>query len=170
MNLAETTEALALAQAYDRRTVGEADVRAWQAVLSDVPAADAMEAIRRHYRDSEAWLMPATVRRIAAEIQRERAVSPWAAGQYGVPREGALPEVSAAGRLQLGDLPAPMAELIARVRALAGEGSREALHPRRVAWEREHAAYRRQAAGEPNPLYDPAAAQRLQVMTQELDQ
>lgn len=158
MNLGETAQALALAQAYDRRTVGEMDVRAWHALLADAPAADVMEAVRRHYAEQTDWIMPAHIRRMVRDIARERETSPWAAGQYGVPREDAAPEVRGADRLALSDLPAAVADLVSRVRADLPEGSREALMPRKVAWEREHAAFRRQQAAEPNPRYRPRTA------------
>jgi len=86
MNLKETNTALALVQAFDRRTVGEVDVRAWQSVLGDLEVADVMEAVRRHYADSSEWMMPAHVRRGVAEIVAERnrpEPSPYAPGQYG---------------------------------------------------------------------------------------
>jgi len=165
MNLKETNTALALVQAFDRRTVGEVDVRAWQSVLGDLEVADVMEAVRRHYADNSDWMMPAHVRRGAAEIVAERnrpEPSPYAPGQYGVLREEAYPEVTrnqvreqVSERLALSDLPAAVAELVARVRADLPEGSREALKPRTVAWEREHAAYARSRDGEPNPHYRP---------------
>jgi len=50
---------------------------------------------------------------------------------------------------------------VARVRADLPEGSREALKPRTVAWEREHAAYARSQEGEPNPHYRPRPAGNL---------
>lgn len=167
MNLKETNTTLALVQAFDRRTVGEVDVRAWQSVLGDLEVADVMEAVRRHYADSSDWMMPAHVRRGVAEIVAERnrpEASPWAPGQHGVLREDAMPiglrpSAAEAGReierLALSDLPAEVAALVARVRADLPEGSREALKPRTVAWEREHAAFRRSQDGEPNPHYRP---------------
>jgi hypothetical protein len=154
VNLQETSHALALVQAYDRRTVGEADVRAWHAVLSDAPAADVMEAIRRHYAEETGWIMPAHVRRLVRDIHAERQVlagNPWAPGQHGVPRDQAQPEVSA-WPAEVSGLPEPLRQLI---RSVLPEGSREALMPRRVAWEREHRAYLRSHGGEPNPLYRP---------------
>lgn len=155
MNLFETAQMLAHMQAYDQRTVGEADVIAWQALLVDAPFEDCQEAIRRHYAEETDRVMPAHVRRLVRDIAREREVSPWAAGQYGVPRDEAVPEVPTGERLALSDLPAAVADLVARVRADLPEGSRDVLYPRRAAWEREHRAYLRSKGGEPNPLYRP---------------
>lgn len=155
MNLAETARLLAAMAAFDRRTVGTSDVAAWQTVLADIAYADALEAVRRHYRDSTEWMMPAMVRAGVRQVEHERASSPWAPGQYGVPREEVVPEARTTGRLQLGDLPTNMRELIGRVRAMLPDGSREALHGRRVAWEREHRTYLRTTTAEPNPHYRP---------------
>ena len=153
MNLDETARALGLAQAFDRRTVGEMDVRSWQLILADVSAADTMEAIRQHYAEETDWIMPAHIRRFCRDVERARQMSPWAPGQYGVSRAEAMPEV--AGPVDESALTPQVRDLLQSVRAMLPEGSREALMPRRTAWEREHAAYLRSHNGEPNPLYRP---------------
>lgn len=159
MNIAETTQALALAQAFDNRTVGEVNIRAWFSVLSEADAADVMAAIRDHYAGTTEWIMPAHIRAaVSVMVQRRAAAAQatgWAPGQHGVPKDQAVPEVTSGPRLALSDLPAAVADLVARVRADLPEGSREALAPRTVAWEREHRAYVRSHDGEPNPLYRP---------------
>lgn len=160
MNHPETVKLLALMAAMDRRTIGDAEVMAWQGVLDDVDFANAAEAVRRHYRDSDDYLMPVHVRRGAAEVAAERnrpAPSPWAPGQYGVSKEDAHPEITDTVRA-LEELPASVLDLVTRVRAMLPEGSREALMPRTVEWERQHAAYRRQQEAEPNPHYRPTAS------------
>lgn len=163
MNINETTQALALAQAFDNRTVGEVNIRAWHAVLGDAEAADVMAAIREHYAEHTEWIMPAHIRTAVRDMvgQREMAAraTGWAPGQHGVPKDQALPEVAPGERLALSDLPAAVADLVARVRADLPEGSREALMPRQVAWEREHKAYLRSHDGEPNPFYRPGATE-----------
>lgn len=63
---------LTKAAAYDRRTVGEADVAAWHEVLADLDLADALSAVARHYRDNAQWIMPSHIRAIVGEIERER--------------------------------------------------------------------------------------------------
>lgn len=159
MNIAETTQALALAQAFDNRTVGEVNIRAWFSVLFRADADDVMAAIRDHYAGTTEWIMPAHILAAVSVMAQRRAAAAtatgWAPGQYGVPRDEAVPEVTPLGRLSLSDLPAAVAGLVARVRADLPEGSREALMPRTVAWEREHAAFHRQRQAEPNPHYRP---------------
>lgn len=158
MNHSETAQLLTAMAAFDRRTIGDADVIAWQALLAEVAYADGLEAVKSWYAEHTDWIMPAHVRQAVAAIVKKREASPWAPGQYGVPREDAAPEVPQGGRLALSDLPAAVADLVARVRADLPEGSREALMPRTVAWEREHAAYRRHQDAPPNPHYRPGAA------------
>jgi len=154
MNLTETTQALALAQAFDLRTVGEADVLAWHSVLGDAPAADVMEAIRRHYAEHTERVMPAHVRRTIRDIERERQAPRWAAGQAGVPHDEPLPQLT--GRVEEGHLSVEMRALIRELLAERfPDASREKLMPRQVYWEREHRAYTR--AAEPNPRYRPQA-------------
>jgi hypothetical protein len=159
VNRAETARLLAAIAAFNNRTIGEADVEAWQSVLPDVEYADALEAVKRHYAEHTEWLMPAHVRRNVRDIVQERFVmaqsTGWAPGQAGVPKDQAMPEVSTDERLALSDLPAAVADLVARVRADLPEGSREALMPRRVAWEREHQAFVKMRDATPNPLYKP---------------
>ena len=157
MNISETTQALALAQAFDNRTVGEVNIRAWHAVLADAAAADVMAAIREHYAEHTEWIMPAHIRTAVRDMvsQREMAAraTGWAPGQAGVPKDQAMPEVKAIGRLE--DLPPDVAALVAAARQILPEGDRDALYPRRAVWEREHAAYLRTQRAQPNPLYKP---------------
>lgn len=159
MNLSETARLLSAMSAYDRRTIGDGDVIAWQAVLPDASFDDCLEAVKQHYAEHTEWMMPAHVRRAVRDMSTQRAAAAtatgWAPGQYGVPRDKAMPEVTPLGRLALSDLPAAVAGLVARVRADLPEGSREALMPRTVAWEREHAAFNRLQQAEPNPHYRP---------------
>lgn len=157
MNIAETTQALALAQAFDNRTVGEVNIRAWFSVLFAADAADVMAAIRDHYAGTTEWIMPAhilrNVREMAASRERAQQHTGWAAGQAGVPKDQAMPEI--AGPVAESELTAPVRALLDSVRAMLPEGSRETLMPRRVAWEREHRAYVRVRDAEPNPDYKP---------------
>lgn len=62
MNLSETAKLLALIAAYDQRTIGEADVVAWQQVLYDVTLPNARAAAVDHYREKTSRIMPADVR------------------------------------------------------------------------------------------------------------
>jgi hypothetical protein len=63
---------LALAAAFDRRTVGEEDAVAWADVLADLDAEDCARAVREHYRDQTAWIMPAHVRAAVKRYRNER--------------------------------------------------------------------------------------------------
>jgi hypothetical protein len=161
----ETAQALGLAQAYDNRTVGEVNVRAWHAILGDCDAADVMEAIRRHYAVETTWIMPAHIRLSVGVMVSERKNAErrtgWAPGQAGVPKDQAMPEITGgedpgwfAGAIQQA-ASTSAAEILAEIRRNLPEGSREALMPRRVAWEREHRAYLRTRDPEPNPHYRP---------------
>lgn len=59
---ADAAELLSLAAAFDRRKIGEADAVAWADALHDLTPTECAEAIRLHYRETDAWLMPAHVR------------------------------------------------------------------------------------------------------------
>lgn len=69
MTPSETALLLALAAAYDRRTVGEADVYAWHDVLAHVPLDTAKDAVRHHYATSTRFLMPADVNAYAERVR-----------------------------------------------------------------------------------------------------
>lgn len=72
MTKAEITRLLAIIVAFDRRTVGEADVEAWHLVIGDLDIHDCAEAVRTYYSENREWLMPADVRRLALTAQRRR--------------------------------------------------------------------------------------------------
>jgi hypothetical protein len=69
----EIGQLLAYAAAFDKRTVGEADVIAWHDVLSDLHYDRAKDAIRAWYADHDTMIMPANVRRAV-----KAATPPWA--------------------------------------------------------------------------------------------
>lgn len=73
MNRAETAILLALCTSFDRRTVGEADVRAWHAVLGDVDHKQAEAAVFAHYAESRDWIMPADIRQHVRTTRRAAA-------------------------------------------------------------------------------------------------
>lgn len=66
------TRLLILAQAFDNRTIGEANVTAWQDALGDLHPADCAEAIRSHYRSTSQMIMPADVRKHAIAASNDR--------------------------------------------------------------------------------------------------
>lgn len=72
MTPGDAARVLAVAALYDNRQTGEEDAAAWYAVIGDLDFADAVEAVRRHYRDSVDWLKPAHVRAGVRAIRDER--------------------------------------------------------------------------------------------------
>lgn len=88
----EVVELLQIAAAYDRRTIGQADVIAWEdaAERGRWTAQDAQEAVRRHYATSTAYLMPGHV----TEALRAKRTMPEAAADQrrALPRAACEPE------------------------------------------------------------------------------
>jgi hypothetical protein len=68
----EVIDLLTTCAAFDRRTVGEADVVAWHSAVGDLDFPDAREAVVRHYRNTRDWIMPADVRKLVKEIREQR--------------------------------------------------------------------------------------------------
>lgn len=90
MTPSEVATLLAKCAAYDRRTIGAADVAAWHDALHDVPFADASTAVTEHYTRTSDWIGVAEVRagvkRIrAARLARADTVSPPAVDPDNVP-------------------------------------------------------------------------------------
>lgn len=157
MILSEAAHLLSTIASFNNRTIGESDVIAWQSVLADVPLADAEEAVRRHYAEHIEWMMPAHVRRLVRDIERDRAsaASLWAPGQWQVPKEQAVPELPRGERLTAADLSPKVVDLLSQLRAELPDVPRERLFPREAHWDRQQRAFRRQDAAEPNPRYRP---------------
>jgi hypothetical protein len=63
---------LTLCAVYDRRTIGEADARAWGDVLGPVRFEDAAVAVRQHYAVSREWIMPSEVKEGVRHLRAER--------------------------------------------------------------------------------------------------
>lgn len=138
MNKAEVAELLTLIAAFDRRTIGDADVEAWHLVLGDLDAVDCADAIREHFTESREWLMPADVRTRAVNAKRRR---------EGRARRAAL-EAQIAAENPQGELTQrPVAALLAgqpigddeTVRAERRRMLRKAAHTKRVAIETDTA-------------------------------
>jgi hypothetical protein len=70
--LADAYELLAVAQTFDRRTVGDFDAEAWRRAMHGLQLEDAKAAIVEHYTTSDTWLMPAHVRDGVKRIRRDR--------------------------------------------------------------------------------------------------
>ena len=72
MNLTDTAKLLTMVAAFYRRTIGEADVTAWQAALDDLRFEDCREAVVAHFRTSSDYLMPVAVRSAVKAMRRDR--------------------------------------------------------------------------------------------------
>lgn len=72
MMASEVAELLGRIAAYDRRTLGEADVLAWHEVLRDIAYDDALAAVVEHFKISREWLMPVDVRMGAKRLRGTR--------------------------------------------------------------------------------------------------
>lgn len=71
----QVIDLLTCAAAYDKRTIGEADIAAWTLAIGDLPFGDAQAAIISHYSEGTDWLMPAHVRqrvKLARELNIAR--------------------------------------------------------------------------------------------------
>jgi hypothetical protein len=73
MTPSEAATVLTFAAAFDRRTVGETDARAWSMALPNVALDEAQAAIVEHYRESRDFMMPSDVLRIVRRIRGVRA-------------------------------------------------------------------------------------------------
>jgi hypothetical protein len=77
MTPSEAAALLGHIAAYDRRTVGETDARAWAAALHDLPLdQDTLNAVARFYGqpgdDRQRWIQPHNVRTLRTAIRGER--------------------------------------------------------------------------------------------------
>lgn len=73
MNLIETNQLLTRIQVVDNRQIGDSTVLLWHELLDDVDYAMAVEAVRLHFRETTAWLMPAHVRANVTRIESAQA-------------------------------------------------------------------------------------------------
>lgn len=118
MTPAQTAELLAFCAAFDRRTVGKADVLAWQTVLVDLDYDAARQAVAEHYATETRWIMPADIR---GAVRRSRATAADSIQGPGLPAE--IPDADP------DDVPAYLAALRAQ-RTRAADGME--LKPRKV--------------------------------------
>lgn len=91
----QVIDLLTCAAAYDRRTIGEADVAAWTLAIGDLPFGDAQAAIVAHYSETTDWLMPAHVR---TRVKRARELN---LARHPIPELPADPDDPAAYRAEL---------------------------------------------------------------------
>jgi hypothetical protein len=74
MNTKEAGLLLVKIQAFDRRTVGRADMEAWADAMTvrGIRLADALEAVSQHFAASNDWLMPNHVVQLVQQIRKAR--------------------------------------------------------------------------------------------------
>jgi hypothetical protein len=72
MNRSETAQLLTKIAAFDRRTIGEADVMAWHEILETYPLADCLDAVRAYFAETREWCMPSDVVQRVARARKER--------------------------------------------------------------------------------------------------
>ena len=72
MNKTEMAQVLTIASAIDNRKLSPEAVEAWFAVVGDFDYDVAVEAVRRHFRESAEYLIPNHITVIGAGIIRER--------------------------------------------------------------------------------------------------
>ena len=147
MNIEQTAAVLAKAAALDNRNTSEAAILAWHEAIGDLDFRDALAAVTVHRRESDQYLMPVHIRRIAEKLRAERREREFAEERR---RELAA---YAADAGPLTDRSAEIRAFVAQVRGTLPDGDPEALAPRREFWRREHASFARQATGTPNPDY-----------------
>lgn len=74
MNKAECAQLLTVVATYDRRTLGETDVVAWQQALGDLRFEECRDAVVKHYATATDWVMPAHVRRLVLAARQDNAM------------------------------------------------------------------------------------------------
>ena len=72
MNRSQTAQVLTKIAAFDRRTIGEADVLAWHDVLEPMPFQDCMLAVTAHFTESRDWCMPSDIVGRVKKIRTDR--------------------------------------------------------------------------------------------------
>lgn len=155
MTPGDAVRVLTKAAAFDSRTIGQADAAAWYEAIGELDVADALAAVTRHYATSTDRLMPAHVRRIAADLARERHRAEREAREVATARRDAIERGPARDRSD------DVAALIAQLRHILPPGDPDALRPRGEFWAREYRRYQRQATAVPNPHYRPGAVAEL---------
>lgn len=70
--LADAYELLAVAQSFDRRTVGDFDAESWRRTMHGLTLEDCKQAIVEHYTTSTDWCMPGHVRAGVKRIRADR--------------------------------------------------------------------------------------------------
>lgn len=149
MNLAETSDLLAFIARCDNRRADDSTVVAWHSIVGDLLLDDCLAAARRHFAESEAYLMPVHIRRGALELDRER-------------RRSRREAHEAAERLAIESDPSrrdrsdETRALIAKLRDSLPDGDPDKL--RRAEWLDSDKRRDRLTEANANPDYDPTVA------------
>lgn len=142
----DTARVLAKCAAFDRRTVGRADILAWHEVLHAIPVEDGLAAVTAWYDEHRDWVMPSDIKSLALGLadQRRRAELRARIDQ----QQAAL---AAGPAVPTTDRKAEVQALLAELRDRLPAVDETKVRRREVVqWERARNA-------EPNPHYDPAA-------------
>ncbi|MGW1059328.1 hypothetical protein [Micromonospora rubida] len=147
MNRSEIAALLGAMAARDRRTIGKSEVEAWHTDIGDLDFDVARDAVNQHFRSSDAYLMPVHVRRLAADITRERSrIAREERERLSI--EAA--QEGRAGRNPVRDRSDDVTDMLATLRDRLGPSDPTVL--RRAEWVREERLRQRTAAA-PNPHY-----------------
>ena len=76
MNQQETAQLLALTALVDNRPVTDEVRRMWHALIGDLDYQACVTAMQAHYRTSEKWIMPATIRGLVEEAEADARKAP----------------------------------------------------------------------------------------------
>lgn len=76
MKKSEVLRLLTIASAFDNRRPTDEQVDAWFAVIGDLDYGDAAAAVREHFRESTAWMLPGHVVAGVRAIEAARAWDP----------------------------------------------------------------------------------------------
>lgn len=98
MNKFEVSRVLGKCAAYDKRTVGDADILAWHEILEYVDYTDGLDAVTRHYRQTRDFAMPADILTHAklAKADRQRRERQQPAARLALPPSKFTPEAERA--------------------------------------------------------------------------
>jgi hypothetical protein len=72
VNLVETNRLLTVVAAVDNRRIDDATVSVWAGILGDLGIDECMQAARRHFATSAAYLLPVHIRQLVSVIRDER--------------------------------------------------------------------------------------------------
>lgn len=72
MNTEHLTALLARIQSVDNRQVDDLTIEAWEPLLGDLDYSDAVNAVNRHFRETDKWITPSHIRANAKFYAWER--------------------------------------------------------------------------------------------------